>query len=190
MPTFRVTGPNGEVYRVDAPSGATEAQAIAYAQKQHADQGNTGPTFQPVRDMATPVVAAWKNLAAHQADDKRTTLAQTPSLNPLKLASGMVDSVRRSGRMLGDVLALPAAAITGAVDASVAKPLARVMTNNIAARPYAAPRLSMANGAPRLTPARPLDGREAVESLSGDISLALSAGRAVPRSLAPVVRPA
>jgi len=36
MPVFTVTAPTGETYRVNAPEGATEAQAIAYAQSQHA----------------------------------------------------------------------------------------------------------------------------------------------------------
>jgi hypothetical protein len=36
MPVFNVTAPTGETYRVNAPEGATEAQAIAYAQAHHA----------------------------------------------------------------------------------------------------------------------------------------------------------
>lgn len=145
-----------------------------------------GPTFQLGKDFTAPVTAAWDNLTRHQADDKAAVLAQKPTLNPLKLASGLVDTVGRTGRMLGDVVALPGAAITGVMDAAVNKPLARTLSNNIPVRPHAAPKLSIVDGAPRLTPARPLEGREAVDSLSGDIGLALSAGRAVPG----VVRPA
>lgn len=36
MPTFRVKAPTGETYDVNAPDGATEEQAIAYVQQQHA----------------------------------------------------------------------------------------------------------------------------------------------------------
>lgn len=37
MPTFRVTSPDGAVYEVNAPEGATEQDAIAYVQSQHAN---------------------------------------------------------------------------------------------------------------------------------------------------------
>lgn len=36
MPTFHVTSPEGKTYEVNAPDGATEDQAIAYVQQQHA----------------------------------------------------------------------------------------------------------------------------------------------------------
>lgn len=36
MPTFTVQAPDGRSYRVNAPKGATQAQVIAYVQKQHA----------------------------------------------------------------------------------------------------------------------------------------------------------
>ena len=43
MPTFRVTSPDGAVYEVKAPEGATEDQAIAYAQQQHQAAQPTSP---------------------------------------------------------------------------------------------------------------------------------------------------
>lgn len=38
MPTFEVTSPNGTKYRVNAPEGATEQDAIAYVQKNYAQE--------------------------------------------------------------------------------------------------------------------------------------------------------
>jgi len=32
MPTFHVTGPDGHTYEINAPEGASEQDAIAYAQ--------------------------------------------------------------------------------------------------------------------------------------------------------------
>ena len=55
MPTFNVTAPTGETYRVNAPEGATEAQAIAYAQSQHAPAAAPAPAPRPA---AVPVATA------------------------------------------------------------------------------------------------------------------------------------
>ena len=147
-----------------------------------------GPTFQPVNDFMAPVVAAKDNLLKHQADDKAAMLAQKPTLNPLKLASGLVDTVGRTGRTLGDLLALPGAVVTGAVDAAVAKPAARALSK-LPITPYAAPTLSIVNGKPQLSAPRALKGQEAVDTVAGDISLALSSGRAIPGAAKAVAVP-
>ncbi|MEH2525870.1 MULTISPECIES: hypothetical protein [unclassified Bradyrhizobium] len=44
MPSYIVTGPDGAKYRVNAPEGASEADAISYAQKNLAAPAPTGPT--------------------------------------------------------------------------------------------------------------------------------------------------
>lgn len=43
MPLFRVTAPDGAVIEVNAPEGATEAQAISYAQQQYQPEKNIIP---------------------------------------------------------------------------------------------------------------------------------------------------
>ena len=49
MPVFHVTGPDGHTYEINAPEGATEQDAIAYAQ---ASLGN------PQGQSASPAVGA------------------------------------------------------------------------------------------------------------------------------------
>lgn len=49
MPTFHVTAPDGNTYEIEAPEGATEAQAVAYA-KQHVERAaatQSGPVPAP-----------------------------------------------------------------------------------------------------------------------------------------------
>jgi len=48
MPLFRVTAPDGAVVEVNAPEGATEAQAIAYAQQQYNPSAKQAPAVDPL----------------------------------------------------------------------------------------------------------------------------------------------
>ena len=48
MPLFRVTAPDGAVIEVNAPEGATEAQAIAYAQQQYNPSAKQAPAVDPL----------------------------------------------------------------------------------------------------------------------------------------------
>lgn len=54
MAVFHVNGPNGEVYEVTAPDGATEAQVVAFAQQQH---GKPPAKPQGVADQVTGFMA-------------------------------------------------------------------------------------------------------------------------------------
>jgi len=58
MPLFRVTAPDGAVIEVNAPEGATEAQAIAYAQSQYKEpQGSVTVTTGKPTPIVDPLVA-------------------------------------------------------------------------------------------------------------------------------------
>src|SRR5690349_6245480 len=48
MPVFRVTGPDGKTYRINAPEGATADQAIAYVQQ----QAKAAPAWSPAQEAA------------------------------------------------------------------------------------------------------------------------------------------
>lgn len=50
MPTFEITAPDGKVYQVDGPEGATQEQALAQVQAQYAQ-----PAQQPSAPQAQPV---------------------------------------------------------------------------------------------------------------------------------------
>ena len=54
MPIFDVTAPNGAVYRVNAPEGATEKEAISYAQNLFNKKAEPEPEAPPQPFQATP----------------------------------------------------------------------------------------------------------------------------------------
>lgn len=54
MPVFEVTSPDGVKYRVNAPEGATQDQAIAYIQSNMAKPKAETPSFDPTEGMTGP----------------------------------------------------------------------------------------------------------------------------------------
>lgn len=60
MPTFEITGPNGAVFAVDAPEGATEEQVMAFA-KQQMGQAKTG-AYEDGRKEGNPVARGLLNV--------------------------------------------------------------------------------------------------------------------------------
>lgn len=65
MPTYEITAPDGEVYEVDAPEGATEAQVMAYAQANYKPKAAALPGTP--EDDARRVTQGGRPLAEQQA---------------------------------------------------------------------------------------------------------------------------
>jgi hypothetical protein len=80
---FNVTAPTGETYEVTAPEGATEAQAIAYAQAQHAPP-NPRATMAPRGPATEPTAPLDQRIRAAQASPglKLTPVSGDPFAAP------------------------------------------------------------------------------------------------------------
>lgn len=61
MATYEVKGPDGSVFQVDAPEGASEADVMAYAQKEMQQAGSS--SYAKGRSESNPVVRGFMNVA-------------------------------------------------------------------------------------------------------------------------------
>lgn len=86
MPTFDITSPDGQKYRVTAPEGATEQDALAKVQAQHAE----GPSLlsqavKPITDIPGDIAGEFEA----GAKDVKEGMESSPSVGgALKMASG------------------------------------------------------------------------------------------------------
>lgn len=100
MPRYRVTGPDGRVYRVTAPEGATQDEVLAYAQ-QHAEslpQVAAMPVQQAPQAAPSPLGTDLENFAASigkTALDKGRGLAQSSLALPAFVQRHMPDYAKQ-----------------------------------------------------------------------------------------------
>lgn len=101
MPLFRVTAPDGAVIEVNAPEGATEAQAIAYAQQQYNPSGKQAPVSDPL--VAQTNAAAIDRIAAAIPEPVKEVASKIGSI----FKSGynaLPEDVQKAGRTTGNFL--------------------------------------------------------------------------------------
>ena len=184
MPSFRITGPNGETYRVNAPDGATEEQALAYVKAQHAHTSaapaKAAPApaakrdiFSPIEDAGDAVFGAGKKLIDDTVGAYRETKAR--ALAPLP---SLPDAGRRaigdlvgSLKIPGDAMAAVASPLTAAADALAIRPAARALAR-FGPQAYSKPTLTSG--------AQPLDEAGTEEALRGAMQTALMGAKATP----------
>lgn len=85
MPKFEVTSPDGKVYEITAPEGATEQQAIEYAQQVHAAE-TTQP--QPTQPTQTPAEQPAPNDYRSESLKQSAELARQAVAVPIEQAAG------------------------------------------------------------------------------------------------------
>jgi hypothetical protein len=206
MPKFRVTSPDGSIYEVSAPEGATEAEAISYVQKNMASMTAEKPAAvqagKGLMEIPRQVGLAVRYGAEGLADltqigtepiryvtDRLT--GQTGKTKPLRaLVSDAADAIglpRPEGaneRVVGDATRLVAGAGGLAGGASKlaqllngpAQTVARAMSANPAQQAIAAGGAGLAGGSVREAGGGP--GAQFLASLAGGVSAPLFANAA------------
>lgn len=110
MPTFEVKSPDGRKFRVTAPDGASQADILAYAQK------NMPAAQAPARPGSFDVIGNIKERAGSAYD-------------ALKRDATDLGNPSHYDATIGDAASLVTSPLTGAYDALVKKPLASAMTD-------------------------------------------------------------
>lgn len=203
MPTYDVTGPNGEVYEVNAPPGATEKDAITYAQTHHmtamagsapaapAARPAPAPIFDPLRDFGSAVMGAGRKLGADVTEDYQAKIAalKAPlSVNPADFLSGTLDNLRRTARMVGDVGGMIASPMAGAVDAAISGPGGRLISRAPIPQ-YGEGAVTLKGGLPQKAIGPKLTPDQAAQRGTDLINMALTAARPAPGFKVPTPAP-
>lgn len=110
MPTYDITGPDGNTFEVSAPEGASEAEVLAYAQKNFkmAAKPKAKPFGAQLNDVIADVPRSLGRTARAglQGVGGMLDLASSPIRGALNLLPG-VDIQPGSGRVLADAIGLP-----------------------------------------------------------------------------------
>lgn len=161
-----------------APKAQIQPQTVSIDQMRALAGGKkaepVGRIFDPVRDFGEATGGAWRKLVADERQSFSKMKARQPTLNPGELAKGFVEGQGENLRRIGDLAGLVFSPLTGATDALVSGPAARVLAK-YGPTAYSGGDLQIADGEVGVSPVRPLSKAEAAERWKRAINTALSA---------------
>jgi hypothetical protein len=91
MPKFRITGPDGGTYEITAPDNASEADVLAYAQR------NAGMTKAPEMKASTP-----PPISPRQAEDESMAALKKYEGSPEAMIQSLPKPIRKAKEALRD----------------------------------------------------------------------------------------